>query len=87
MKSHRHKRAVEIAADVLHGKQLLTILTALRGNLTAKKAELARTSHEGRRKSIAREVAQIEGLIELRQNELRAAIQAAEDEREHAPSA
>ena len=81
MRSHKFKREAEIAADVLHGKQLLTILAALRGNLAAKKAELARTSNEGRKKSIAREVAQIEGLIELRKNELQAAIKVADDER------
>ena len=87
MRSNKTKREAEIAADVLHGKQLLTILTALRGNLAAKKAELARASHEGRKKSVAREIAQIQGLIELRKSELQAAIKAAEDEREHAPSA
>lgn len=81
MRSPKAKREAELAAEALHGKPLLMIIAALRGQLTAKKTELARERHEGRRKSLERECLQIQGLIELRKAELDSAIVAAAAEK------
>lgn len=81
MLSAKSRREEQLAAEALHGRPLLLILAALRGQLTAKKAELARERHDDRRRIIEREIAQVEGLIELRKSELDSAIAAAAAEK------
>jgi hypothetical protein len=81
MRGHRAKREAALAAEAHCGKPLLLIINALRSQLAAKKQEWARERNEGRRKSIAKEISVIEGLLELRRGELNSAIAAAAAEK------
>lgn len=76
MKGSRQKRMEALANESSHGRQLLMILSVLRADLATKRKEYARERNEGRKASIARSIAQVEGLVALREAELRAAIDA-----------
>lgn len=81
MKGSRQKAREALAAESSHGPQLRLIVGVLRADLASKRKLLARERNEERRASIAREIDSISGLINLREAELQAAIDAAAAER------
>lgn len=81
MRGSKSRRLDALAAESSHGSQLRLILGVLRADLQSQRKLYARERSEPRRESIAASITQIEGLIALREAELRAAIDAAAAEK------